>query len=261
MMRLNRLLSALAAGVVAGSALLLAGATDAAAQGPAPEDNVFAQINFGAQGGSHTLKQQGTFDIYDDQATFSSAAKVGGGGLFDIGGGVRVWGSNLYAGVSYTHFSDSSDAVVAGSIPHPLRFDLPFRNVSGTAPGLDHSENQIHIDAIWKQPITTQFDVSVFLGPTIFNVKQDVVSGINVNEVGPPYTDVTLSSIATERVSKSSGGFNIGVDGTYMFTPRFGAGALIRFVTGSVDMPNGSSGTTKLSLGGVQFAVGGRVRF
>src|SRR5690242_9629107 len=42
MMRLNRLMSALAAGVVAGSALLVAGATDAAAQGPAPEhDHVF----------------------------------------------------------------------------------------------------------------------------------------------------------------------------------------------------------------------------
>jgi len=261
MMRLNRLKSAMAAGVVAGSALLLAAATQAAAQGAAPEDNVFIQVNVGGQGGSHTLKQQGTFDIYDDQATFSDAVKVGGGGLFDIGGGVRVWGSNLYAGVSYTHFSDKSDAIVAGSIPHPLRFDLPFRNVSGTATGLKHSENQIHIDAVWKQPITTQFDVSVFLGPTIFSVKQDVVSGINVTEVGPPYTEVTLSSIQTDRVSKSSGGFNIGVDGTYMFTPMIGAGALIRFVTGSVDMPNGSSGSTKLDLGGVQFGVGVRVRF
>lgn len=256
-MRLNRLMSALAAGVI----LLLAGATQAAAQGAAPEDNVFIQLNVGGQAGSHTLTQQGTFDIYDDQATFSDAIKVGGGGLFDIGGGVRVWGSNLYAGVSYTHFSDKSDAIVAGSIPHPVRFLDPFRNVSGTANGLKHSENQIHIDAVWKQPITTQFDLSVFLGPTIFNVKQDVVSGITVNEVGPPYTEATLAGITTERASKSSGGFNIGVDGTYMFTPMIGAGALLRFVTGSVDMPNGSNATTKLDLGGVQFGVGVRVRF
>jgi len=257
MMRLNRLMSALAAGAI----LLLAGATQAAAQGAAPEDNVFLQLNVGGQAGSHTLTQQGTFDIYDDQATFSDAIKVGGGGVFDIGGGVRVWGSNLFAGVSYTHFSDKSDAIVAGSIPHPLRFDLPFRNVSGTASGLEHSENQWHLDAVWKQPVTTQFDISVFLGPTIFNVKQDVVSGITVNEVGPPFTEATLAGITTERASKSSGGFNIGVDGTYMFTPMIGAGALIRFVTGSVDMPNGSNATTKLDLGGVQFGVGVRVRF
>ena len=115
-----------------GVVLLLAGATQAAAQGAAPEDNVFIQVNVGGQGGSHTLTQQGTFDIYDDQATFSDAVKVGGGGAVRYRRRRSRVGQQFYAGVWYTHFSDKSDAIVAGSIPHPLRFDLPFRNVSGT---------------------------------------------------------------------------------------------------------------------------------
>jgi hypothetical protein len=245
-------------GVLAAGALL-AGATQASAQGPAPLDTAFAHVNFGGQAGSHTLAQAGTFTIYDEGATFASSTKTKGGAIVDLGGGYRVW-HNVYAVLSYAHVGSHSNAGLTGNIPHPLIADRP-RPVSGNINGLDHSENQIHLDALLRVPVTTQFDVGVFLGPTIFNVKQDVVSGIEFAEVGKPFDTVTLTRIDTSNASRTGVGFNIGVDGTYMVTQRFGAGVLLRFAGGSVDLPSGENNKVKLDVGGFQFGVGARMRF
>jgi hypothetical protein len=245
-------------GVLVGVALV-AGATEARAQGPAPLDTAFLHVNFGVQAASRDLNQDGAFELYDELATFRADTKIKGGPLFDIGGGYRVW-ENVYATISYTHLSDDSNANLTGNIPHPLVTDR-LRPVSGSVNNLDHSENQWHLDALWRAPITTKFDVGVFIGPTIFSVNQDLVSGIEVAEVGPPFTSVNVTNINVTDASDTSVGFNLGADGTYMITPRFGAGVLLRFSHGSVELPNGPAATVKLDVGGFQFAFGGRVRF
>jgi hypothetical protein len=244
-------------GVLVGVALA-AGATQARAQGPAPLDTAFLHVNFGAQAASRDLTQNGAFEIYDELATFRADTEVSTGGIIDVGGGYRVW-RNMYAAISYTHAGDHSDATLSGNIPHPLFTDQP-RPISGSVGNLGHSENQVHLSALWRAPITTKFDVGVFAGPTIFSVAQDLVSGIQVAE-GPSFASVTVTDITVTEAKKTSVGFNLGVDGTYMITPRFGAGVLLRFTHGSVDLPNGPAATVKLDVGGFQYAVGGRVRF
>src|SRR5215213_6222049 len=92
---------------------LVAGTAPASAQGPAPFESGYAHVNFGGQGSSHDLTQSGAFPLYDEDALLTSKTDVGGGGVFDIGGGYRVW-DKVYAGLSYSYTSDSSNADVTG---------------------------------------------------------------------------------------------------------------------------------------------------
>ena len=91
-------------------------------------------------------------------------------------------------------------------------------------------------------------------------VDQDLVKGLTVAEQGSPTTGVVLTGIEKEKVSDTTVGFNIGADGTYMFTPRLGAGAFLRYTGGSAEL-KGSAGTVKLDVGGVQIGAGLRLRF
>ena len=134
-------------------------------------DQGFAAISVGGQAGSHTLATSTTFDIYDEQAHVETTQKVGGGGLFDINGGYKVW-RNLVAAIGYSRTSSKSDASVAASIPDPVFTDRP-RAVTASAPGLKHSEQAINFMGVWMVPVTDKIDAGVSFGPSIISVKQD----------------------------------------------------------------------------------------
>ena len=51
---------------------------------------------------------------------------------------------------------------------------------------------------------------------------------------------------------------HFGVDATYLITPRYGVGALLRYTVGSVDLGGADN---SLTVGGLQIGVGARVRF
>lgn len=243
-------------GVLVTGALAVAG--PASAQGSAPLETGYTHVNIGGQSGSHDLTQAGSFPLYDETGLFTSKMTVGGSAIFDIGGGYRVW-DKLYAGVSFTHASDTSNGDVTGSIPHPFYYDQ-FRAVTGQATGLKHSDTAIHLQAVYRQPITTKFDVAISFGPSIFMVDQDLVKGLTVAEQGDPTTGVVLTGIEKEKVSDTTVGINIGADGTYMFNPRLGAGGFLRWAGASAEL-EGSAGTVKLDVGGFQIGAGLRLRF
>jgi Outer membrane protein beta-barrel domain len=223
----------------------------AAAQTMQWTDKGYVSVNGGAQAGSHDLSESGSFPLYDETATFSSTNKVKGGGMFDIGGAYKVWKNNLLVGLSYSHVASKSDGSVTGSIPDPVFFDRP-RAVSKTFPDLKHSENAVHIDAIWMMPIANKLDIGFFLGPTIFSVKQDTIPSLTITEPGPAITTAVVSS------SKSTAGFNIGADVQYMIAKKWGVGGLMRYSVGSVTLPGASK---KLTVGGFQIGGGARLRF
>src|SRR5215510_12487798 len=152
-----------------------------AAQSMQWTDKGYVSVNGGGQVGSHTLDTSSTFTLYDENASVSTSQKVGGGGLFDIGGAYRVWGHNLLAGVSYTHMSDNSTVNLTATLPHPFFFDQP-RTVTSSQGGAKHSEDTVHIAAIWMIPIANKLDIGVFGGPSIFAVKQDTVTNVTVTE-------------------------------------------------------------------------------
>jgi hypothetical protein len=214
-------------------------------------DKGYVTINGGAQAGSHNLDSSSSFPLYDETATVSTSQKVKSGGFFDIGGAYRVWGKNLLGGVSFSHTASSSDVTLNASIPDPIVFDKP-RTVNSSQSGAKHSENAVHLAAIWMIPVANKIDVGVFGGPSIFSVKQDLVSTLTVNEPGP-----TVSAPLV-RASKTTVGANLGVDVQYMVTKQWGAGVLARYTVGSASL---AGATKKLTTGGFQFGAGARVRF
>ena len=223
----------------------------AAAQTMQWTDRGYVSVNGGAQAGSHDLSESGSFPLYDETATFTSTNKVKGGGMFDVGGAYKVWKNNLLAGVSVSHVSSKSDGSLTGSIPDPVFFDRP-RAVTKAFSGLKHSETAIHLDAIWMMPVANKIDVGFAAGPTIFSIKQDTIPSLTVTEPGPTVTTAVSSA------SKTTVGFNAGVDVQYMLRNKYGVGAVARYAVGSVSLPGASK---KLTVGGFQIGVGGRVRF
>ena len=102
-------------------------------------------------------------------------------------------------------------------------------------------------------PVTDKVDVGFQFGPTIFLVSQDVPGTLTVTEPGP-----TVTSAALVKDDHTTVGVHFGIDATYLITPRYGAGVLVRYSVGSVDIVGSSDG---LTLGGFQIGFGGRVRF
>jgi hypothetical protein len=233
-------------------ALCLIGAPQiASAQTMQWTDKGYAAVTGGAQVGSHDLDTNSSFSLYDETATVTTTQKVKGGGFFDIGGAYRVWGRNLLGGLSFSHTSSDSNVSLAGSIPDPVFTDRP-RSVTGSQSGAKHSENALHFSAIWMIPVANKMDIGVFGGPSIFWVKQDAITALTVTEPGP-----NVSAPLT-KVKKTTGGINLGVDYQYMVTKKWGVGALGRYTWGSASIADGSK---KLTLGGLQIGVGGRMRF
>ena len=122
----------------------------ASAQGPAPLERGYGHVNLGVQATSHDLEQDTPFVIYDEPGRIQANGSGGGGVLFDIGGGYRVW-QRVYAGLSFTSGSNTEDAALSATVPHPFFFD-EFRTVTGTTPGLKHSEQALHLQAMWRIP-------------------------------------------------------------------------------------------------------------
>jgi len=214
-------------------------------------DKGFANINIGGQSGSHDVTTTTTFTVYDEDAHVTTAQKTGGGFLFDINGGYKVW-SNLVVAVGYTFMSDSTDGTVTASIPDPAVFDKP-RTVNTTADNLKHTENAINFMGVWMVPVTDKVDVGISFGPTIFMVKQELPDTLTFTEPGPAVTGLTKKD-----VNKTSAGINLGVDVTYLLTKKMGVGGILRYTHGSVDL-DGSSDS--LTVGGFQIGIGGRYRF
>src|SRR5262245_44958814 len=102
-------------------------------------DKGFANINIGGQSGSHDVQTTTTFVVYDEDAHVTTTQKTGGGFLFDMNGGYKVW-SNLVVAVGYTFMSDSTDGAVVATIPDQRVTDSP-RTVNTTADNLNHTEN------------------------------------------------------------------------------------------------------------------------
>ncbi len=214
-------------------------------------DKAFLNVNFGVQETSHTLDTASTFDLYGETGSLRTTQPVDGGALFDIGGGYRVW-KNLAVGIGYSRVQSDGDVTLEANVPDPNFFDRA-RGVTGVALNAEHAEHAIHLQGTWVMPVTNKMDVAFSFGPTIFMVSQDVATGISITEPTP-----TISSTTVTREDKTGVGINLGADLNYFFRPRIGAGLLVRYTYGSVDLETAEE---SLPVGGFQIGVGVRVRF
>jgi Outer membrane protein beta-barrel domain len=214
-------------------------------------DRAFANVNFGLQEQSRTLESSSTFSLYGEDGSLTTSQPIDGGALFDLGGGYKVW-KNLAVGLGYSRMVSDGDIAISASVPDPNFFDHP-RPLTGVSSGAEHSEHAIHLQGTWVMPVTDKIDVGFSFGPTIFMVGQDVATAISVTEPAP-----TLSSTTLIREDHTSVGINLGVDVNYFVRPNIGAGILVRYAYGSVDL---DSVGESLAVGGFQLGFGLRYRF
>ena len=214
-------------------------------------DRAFLNVNFGVQEVSRTLNADSGFELYGESGTLSTAQPIDGGAMFDFSVGYKVWG-NLAVGVGYSRVQSDADVTISASVPDPNFFDR-HRAVTGAASNAEHSEQAIHLQGTWMVPVTDKVDVGLSFGPSIFMVKQDLVTALTVTEPGGAVASTTIV-----REDKTALGFNLGLDLNYLVTPRFGAGVLIRYARGSADL---DAADESLTVGGFQVGAGLRVRF
>ena len=239
-------------------ALAILSARPINAQTPAWEDRAFININLGRHLTSSPFVETLAPVIYDERGTLSSTHTIDSGLIkIDLAGGVRLAG-HLGVGAGYTVFNATEVGSVSALVPHPLRYNQPR---SATAPAeFTHSETALHLQAVWMIPITERLDIAITGGPSVVTVKQDLVSGIMIEETSPTFATVGIAKVNLVNQSATGLAFNAGVDVTYFLTPLVGVGLTLRQVGGSIDLAAPGGGTVKLDVGGFQYGFGARVR-
>lgn len=218
------------------------------------DDRGFVNVSVGAQPTGRTHVAAGEFDLYDESGTFDASLQTGASSIFDIQTGVRVWNNALVA-LAYTRYSDSVGALVHARVPDPLFVDT-FAEATADVGGLRHREQAVHMSVGYMVlvPGLDGMRLLFHAGPTAFSLNKDVVSGVTV----VPGTQV-VDGVTVENVSSSALGAHFGADAQYMINSRLGAGLLIRWAAGSVDMPQIEGG--KVKVGGLTVGVGVRYVF
>lgn len=240
------------------SLCLTMAATPAAAQSASSSrpSMVVVSVGAGQQSASAAIDSQWTTTIYAEPAEFDARYTKKGGGLFDIGGAVRIW-RDLFVGAAVTSSSHTHGVEVSGRIPHPLRFGAP-RDISGTVSDLERSETGAHVQLMWRRTVAPRVVLTLMAGPSSISVKQDLVETVSFDETYP-YDSATLRDVQTTGASGRGLGFNVGADVTFKILRQLGVGVQARRASATADLEVSSTNTVSVKLGGTQ--VSGGVRF
>lgn len=243
---------------------LVFGGRNAAAQtggiGAASDDRVFVTIGFGVESGTSDTNDTKNFILFDEPATTNANTSWTSGSFFEGGIAVRVI-RNFTVGVAYHQETNTTDADITGTAPHPIFFNRP-RTFTATAGGLQRRENAAHLTFGWIVPINDKLDVLVSGGPSFFRLTQDVVRDVRLAEGANFTTVVAQPELAEEK--ENVVGFNAGADVTYILwqndNVRLGAGGFVRYAGATADVRLLVS-DVETDVGGIQFGFGGRIRF
>jgi Outer membrane protein beta-barrel domain len=235
-------------------ATLIGAALPAAAQETAWGDNGYVSFNglYDASSKSYQTTTEQTINLESTLLTTRHERRPML--VYDLMAGGRVKG-NLGFGFAVTYARVSADAEVTGPIPHPFFFDRP-RTLSG-AVSLDREDLAVHLDAMWLLPVSEAFQIALFGGPTWFQLKQDTIASIEIDDAYP-FDAASLGSFTSATTKGSRFGFNAGVDASYFFSQKLGVHALVRYSDGTVDLGNAAA---SIEVGGVQAGAGIRIRY
>jgi hypothetical protein len=230
-----------------------AGLAEAQSDGP----RVLLSVNVGIQPGSEQIGDATTFPLYDETGVVTADGEASTGALMDFGAAFRVSGQ-ITAGIAFHRTSSANAWNVNGTAPHPLFFNQP-RSFSVVASDLERVETGVHFTIGYLLPITDKLDLHIYGGPTLFNVSQEVVSGVTVTEANPQFTAVNAAPTVSKQ-EESAWGPNLGFDLSYLITRSFGLGGYMRYAAASADIPV-MANTVETDLGGFQVGAGVRFRF
>ena len=248
-------------------------ATPSQTQQAEPEESddagrFFLNVSIGGQSREQVFNDTSTFDIYGEKGALATAQSIGGGTLFDVSAGMRVW-KTLGVGIAYSTLKNKNDAAVSVRVPHPVVFGQS-RTATATVAALEHSENVIHLQFMWMIPLTNKFQLTAMAGPSFFTVRQTIASVQAPQDIEdpPPFTNVRIRTVSVTDVKDSPVGINVGVDVTYFITRikgvGIGVGAFARHASADLELvtpPGVTRDNTDLKAGGPQGGVGLRLQF
>jgi len=233
------------------SAILLvsAAASTARAQGAQPADSkILLSVNGSGQIETRSFGTGGTFSSFNETGRMESRQNIGKAYLFDVSGqyllrekfgvGVGVWSAHAKSAVAWSAL-----------LPDPVYFGRPI-TLSDTKSDLAQSTLGVNLMVSWSTPISEHLDLALSGGPTILRVSQDV----GRLAVSPSAQSASLSVSSESKTSAAAG--NVGLDLNYWLNNRYGAGVMLRYAGGTVNLPSVSG----LKAGGFQIGAGIRIR-
>ena len=113
-----------------------------------------------------------------------------------------------------------------------------------------------HVPIHWLVPVGRSVEIALFGGPTVFQVRQDLVSGIAF-EQRYAYTAATATGAQTRERSGMATGYHAGAEVAFYFSDQVGVGGTVRFSRARLDLGSGDA----IEAGGLQTSGGLRLRF
>ena len=240
------------------AAVISLAAAGAAAQ-PGPEIERVASVNLGLQVINDAFMNRVTFRQYDETGFFDAHYHVTKHYSMDAGVAVRLWKA-LAFGIVVSHVGEPTRAALDAQVPNPFFFNYP-RTTEGVARSLKRREFGLHLQGQYWRAFGETFLLRVTWGPTIFAVRQDLVSQIVTRESSVDFDRVSLVNHRTRTVTVGGLGVNVGFDGTLFVTERIGLGFNMRHSNGKATVDGRDQSPTLLELGGIQAAGGLRFAF
>ena len=215
--------------------------------------------SFGYHVSSDELGQRIDFRAYGEDGEILATHDLTGGPLFDVGGLITVW-EEFSVGASYAQTIGTDLTTITGTVPHPILLSSD-RAIPSQTPELMREERATHIHLAWRIDLPVEkLDLRIMGGPSYFSLTQEVVTGVDIGEVGPPFTTVSVDRISSGDLVKSAWGGHAAVDIAYMLSPNVGVGGFVRFAQGSATLSIGDSDVS-VTVGGLQTGGGIRLRF
>jgi hypothetical protein len=219
---------------------------------------VFFAVNGNYQGSSNSFSDGAAFQANAEEGRFDTNYSVKSGRAFEFAGGVK-FSNAVGVGVSVSRLSRSTPAHFVGTIPHPFFFGHS-RAVASDVVGLTRQELAVHAQARSTMPVGKRLELTLFGGPTFFNVKQDAVTDFTYTE-RYPYDEATFTSTTTSVEKASKIGVNGGADVAFFFNHQIGVGFTTLLSKATVSIKSAGSGNTDVKAGGLQSGGGLRLRF
>jgi len=223
-----------------------------------PTTRYHVGVGGGAQSAGRAFADDVVFQIYDENGRYHTNYSTSRSSALDATLGLR-FGQHFILAVAFWHSTPAANADVLAVIPHPFSYNTP-RPASANGFAVGGVENDGHLQLTWLVPLSSHVDLSIFGGPSLFYIRQDLISGLSLRE-SYPYDTVGISGFQTVRKSKAAIGGNAGVDLTVMVWRYLGVGISGRYARASLTMASGDSGTIKVRAGGAQVSGGLRMRF
>jgi hypothetical protein len=151
---------------------------------------------------------------------------------------------------------------LAVNIPHPTLANRP--GIDADITGLLYRHEQVFDVSVNYNRNKSSWRLTVFGGPTLFHLRQDMVDSIAYNQFATTSGTnlVNISNYTETEVSGNKLGVNGGFDATWYLTRFVGIGGGVRFNLGSMALADPlTDQEEKFRVGSTAIVVGPRFRF